>query len=94
MDQVTNRRKGQRNPVRPENAFGMLTGPNIRIPVLLMNESVGGLGVVAVNPPTLEPGSVVEFKSSTRQMESRVASVRYVHFSDAVVCRIGLEWTD
>lgn len=89
-----NRRRGGRRTTNPEHSFAYLHLTNRKIPVLIMNEAVGGIGVVAVNAPEMDVGSCVQLESFTRRQETRVASVRYVNFSDATICRIGLEWTD
>lgn len=89
-----NRRKSSRRGLAGASAFALLSTDKDKIPVLIINESLGGIGVIAVNPPHLRPGAVIQFSSSIRQTESRIASIKYVHFTDATVCRIGLEWTD
>ena len=62
--------------------------------VRVADESVEGLGVVALQVRSLEMGTVVQFESSVRHAESRVGSLRYIRFADSDVCRIGLEWAD
>lgn len=94
IQDTSNRRKSNRRPVHGNNAFAVLATEKEKIPVLIINESVSGIGVVAVNAPELTSGTIVEFESPIRRTESRVASVKYVRFADAVVCRIGLEWVD
>lgn len=94
FEDPSNRRKSNRRTVPGNNAFALLSTENDKIPVLIINESVGGIGVVAVNPPALPSGGLVRFESAIRKTESRIASIKYMKFTDAVVCRIGLEWTD
>jgi hypothetical protein len=94
FDDESNRRKSNRRSVYGHNAFAMLSTDNEKIPVLIINESIGGIGVVAVNPPSLPSGGVIRFESAIRHTDSRIASIKYMKFTDAVVCRIGLEWTD
>lgn len=94
MNGTKNRRKGSRRPVKVETAFGVVTHHNRKIPVLLINESLGGMGVLAVNAPELPVGAIVHFEAPTRRIESRVASVRHTNLEGAVVTRLGLEWTD
>jgi hypothetical protein len=94
MEDTSNRRRNSRNAIKNDRAFGMLSIGNRQIPVLIINESIGGLGVVAVNAPEIETGTIARFESAIRQQESRIASIKYVKFTDAVVCRLGLEWTD
>lgn len=89
-----NRRQTHRTPIEGEHAFGQLLIGNDRIPVLISDESIGGLGVVALNLPELAPGMSVEFESTVRHANSRVGSVRHVRLSDSDVYRIGLEWND
>lgn len=92
--QEQNRRRGRRDLVASKDGFAFVLTGRHRLPVLIINESVGGLGAVVVNPPRFDPGAVVYFESLTRRRECKVTSVGLHKFSDAVVCRIGLEWTD
>ncbi len=86
------RRGSVRTPVEGEHAVGTLILDQKRIPVLIVNESTGGLGVVAVNVPPIEPGTAVGFESAVRHADARVASMKYINALDAYIYRIGLEW--
>lgn len=70
----SNRRQAHRTPVEGEHAFGTLVIDGERIPVLIADESVGGLGVVAVNVSDLESGMKVTFESNVRHAAGRVGS--------------------
>lgn len=95
MENESNRRQAHRTPVEGEHAFGEIVIEGGRIPVLIADESVGGIGVVAVNVQTeLEPGMEILFESKVRHATGRVGSLKYVHLAGADIYRIGLEWTD
>ena len=73
---------------------GTIVSGNHRIPVLVCDESVHGVGLVAVNAVDLQLGGNVVFESSVRHVEGRVGSIRYVQMPDVRIYRIGLEWVD
>lgn len=94
MAEEGNRRRSYRTPVEGEHAFGALLVRGERIPVLIADESVGGVGLVAVNVSDLAPGTEAVFESKVRHVTGRVGSLKYVNLAGADVYRIGLEWND
>jgi hypothetical protein len=92
MDQPE-RRRGVRKTPKGGGEPGWIETEGRRIPVLVLDESIGGLGVVAVNWPDARVGAEVVFQSSVRSTEGRIASVRHVTLAGSRVYRIGLEWS-
>lgn len=88
----TNRRIANRIPVEGAGGVGQLLVQEKTIPVLIVNESAGGLGLVAVHVPDLTPATRVRFRSIVRSVEGRIASLRYVREADGDIYRIGLQW--
>lgn len=88
------RRLSLRKPVEGEDAFGLLVIDRAQIPVLIINESIHGLGLVAISRKQLQPGMEVTFQSKFRRVESRIANLKHVAVWDAHICRIGLQWVD
>ena len=88
------RRKSARLPVEGENGIGRLVSSNRSVPVLLIDETVYGLGMVAVRPRGLEVGMKVEFHSELRQRAGQVGAIRHLSQMDEEVFRIGIEWID
>ena len=83
-----------RTAIEGDNALGKLIVGQKQVPVLILNESVGGIGLVAVNLAGIEAGSRVTFESKVRRVEGRIANLRYVNVLEAHIFRIGLEWSD
>lgn len=91
---TTNRRTGSRVPAEGEHAAGVLTCGGRRFPVLLMNESSGGMCVVGVNMPALPIGQEIEFSSQVRQVSSRIAMLRHLTVANGQISQLGLQWVD
>ena len=91
---TVDRRSGVRNTPRGNGKPGVIDIDGREVPVLVVDESVVGIGVIAVNLPPLQIGSVVHYRSTLHQKESRVSSLAQVELSEASVTRIGLEWID
>lgn len=87
------RRRGVRKAPKGGGEPGWLEMEGRRVPVLVVDESIGGLGVVAVNLPDASVGAQVVFQSSIRATEGRIASVRHVTLAGSRIYRIGLEWS-
>lgn len=94
IQETANRRRGIRRQVRGEHAEAAIWLKGKRLPVLVINESVRGAAIVAVHVPNVSTGTLVRFESPVRKAECKIASLCYVQFADAVICRLGLEWTD
>lgn len=91
---LDNRRRTQRMQVEDQQASAFLVTPNRRIPVLIADESVHGVGVIAVNASSSDfpIDTPVSFESNVRTVESRIAHARSSSLLDCEVCRVGLEW--
>lgn len=88
------RRDSLRKPVEGEGAVGLLVSGHKRLPVLLLDESVHGLGMVAVRPGDVRVGGEVVFESAVRRVRGRIGILRHVTEHENDICRIGVEWTD
>lgn len=88
------RRSARRIPPEGEAAAGLLIVQSRRIPVLILDESVEGMGLVAVHAMGLPLGDGVAFHSVVRHLEGRIGSVRHVRMCDTHISCIGLQWTD
>lgn len=93
MDQKE-RRKGVRTTPKGHGEPGWIDAAEKRLPVLVVDESVGGMGILAINWPDIPIGSQVRFSSNLRNVEGRIASVRHVTIAGTRVFRVGLEWSD
>lgn len=93
MDQPE-RRRGVRTSPKGNDKAGWVEMDGRRIPVLIADEAVGGIGIVAVHWPRIHIGATVTFFSNSRNTEGRVASVRHVTLAGTPIFRIGLAWMD
>lgn len=95
MDLDNGRRQAPRNiPPEGESAAGTLIVDRRRIAVLILDESMEGVGLVAVHVGSLDIGDVVHFHSTVRNLEARVGNIRHVRIEEESICRIGLQWTN
>ena len=90
----SNRRVETRLPVEGAQGTGTLLVGRKKYPVLVLDESMCGIGVVAVRVEGLDLGTDVKFESAVRHAEGRIGQLRHVTDHGEEVYRIGLEWTD
>lgn len=88
------RRNTNRVPIEGEHGIGSLQCGHKKLPVLLLDESVHGLGLVAVRPGTLDVGGEVTFESSVRHADGRIGLLKHMTEHERDIFRIGIEWTD
>ena len=91
---TVDRRSGVRNAPRGHGKPGVIDIDGREVPVLVVDESVVGIGVIAVNLPPVQIGSIVQYRSTLQHKESRVSSLAHVDLAEASVTRVGLEWID
>ncbi len=89
---TADRRSGVRQAPRGQGKPGVIVVDGREVPVLVVDESVAGIGVIAVNLPPVAINAVVHFRSKLHQKESRVTSLAQVDLSESFITRIGLEW--
>lgn len=88
------RRESYRIPIEGEHGTGSIVAGLKRLPVLLLDESVHGLGMVAVRPGDIAIGGEVTFESNVRHASGRIGVLRHLTEHERDIVRIGLEWTD
>ena len=90
----TERRRSTRMSVEGEGATALLHAGSASIPVLIADESVYGVGVVAVNlhPRIIFQNDEVRFESPIRTVTGRVACIQSDESLGTKICKLGLEW--
>lgn len=89
------RRRHERVPVDPnaENVAKIqIDGQNY--PVIIYDESVGGVGAVSVNRLPIENDQIVLFEREDRHVRARISYLREVKQRDIHAFRFGLEWME
>lgn len=85
------RRMGVRRPARTATKAGTLEIKGRARPVLVLDQSVAGVGVLAVRLRHVTVGTHVKLHTGVQHLECRVASVDEMSLSGTSVTRLGLE---
>lgn len=88
------RRTGLRTAARHPSRAATLELDRGEFAVLVVDESMTGLGVVGVHLVELRIGTICHLQSKLGRRECRVVGVHHIELDDAVVTRVGMEWVD